>query len=87
MPDESSDPPTLTQERSRSEWPGIVVRLLVALAVLVGGYLGLAYYLGERVPSGTTVEGVDIGSLSQESARSVWKTGWLTSVRRRWNSN
>lgn len=71
MPDEPTDPPSLPQERSRSEWWGIVVRLLVALTVLVGGYVGLAYYLGERIPAGTTVEGVDIGTLSEESARSV----------------
>ncbi len=71
MPDELTDPPSLPQERSRGEWRGIVLRLVVSLAVLAGGYVGFAYYLGERIPAGTTVEGVDIGTLSEQSARSV----------------
>ncbi len=71
MPEDLNDPPRVPEERPRSEWPGIVLRLGVALIVLVGGYVGLAYYLGERVPAGTTVEGVDIGTLSKDGARSV----------------
>ncbi len=71
MPYQPTDPPSLPQERPRSEWRGIVARFLVALTVLVGGYVGLAYYLGERIPAGTTVEGVDVGMLSEASARSV----------------
>jgi len=71
VPDELNDPLSLPQERSRGEWRGIVLRLGVALVVLAGGYLGLAYYLGERIPAGTTVEGVDVGTLSEASARSV----------------
>ncbi|MGB3764514.1 MAG: VanW family protein, partial [Ornithinimicrobium sp.] len=71
MPEDLHDPPRVSDERPRGEWRGIVVRLAVALVVLVGGYIALAYYLGERVPSGTTVEGVDIGTLSEENARSV----------------
>ncbi len=71
MSEDLHDPPRVPQERPRGEWRGIVVRLGVAMIVLVGGYIGLAYYLGERVPSGTTVEGVDIGTLSEESASTV----------------
>ncbi|MGB5952957.1 MAG: VanW family protein [Ornithinimicrobium sp.] len=58
-------------ERTRGEWRGIIIRLTVALLVLGGAYVGLAYYLGDRVPAGTTVEGVDIGTLSENGARSV----------------
>ncbi len=63
--------PPVPQERAPGEWRGIVVRLAVALIVLVGGYVGLAYFLGGRIPAGTAVEGVDIGTLSEDSARSV----------------
>ncbi|MGB3259091.1 MAG: VanW family protein [Ornithinimicrobium sp.] len=71
MPEDLHDPPRVPDERPRGEWRGIAVRLAVALVVLVGGYVGLAYYLGDRAPAGTTVEGVDIGTLSEENARSV----------------
>lgn len=71
MPDAPADPSALSRDESRNEWRGIVVRLALALTVLIGGYVGLAYYLGERIPAGTTVEGVDIGGLSETSARGV----------------
>lgn len=71
MPEELTDPPSLPQERQRSEWRGIALRLFLAVVVLAGAYVGLAYYLGERIPAGTTVEGVDVGTLSESSARSV----------------
>ncbi|MGB3684236.1 MAG: VanW family protein [Ornithinimicrobium sp.] len=58
-------------EHTRGEWRGIIIRLTVAVLVLGGAYVGLAYYLGDRVPAGTTVEGVDIGTLSQSGATSV----------------
>jgi len=61
----------IPRERQRSEWLGIVLRLCVALVVLVGGYIGLAYYFGDRIPSGTTVEGVDVGMLSKQRAQDV----------------
>ncbi len=70
MDDERHSDP-IPQERQRGEWLGIVLRLAAALVVLVGGYLGLAYYFGDRIPSGTTVEGVDVGLLSKQSAQDV----------------
>lgn len=68
MPDESTPLASMPTERPRNEWWGIVARFLVAAIVLVGGYVALAYYLGGRVPTGTTVQGVDIGGLSERQA-------------------
>lgn len=62
---------TMTEEPRRGEWWGIVLRSLIAVLVLVGAYVGLAYYLGDRIPHGTTVEGVNVGSLDEEAAVGV----------------
>ena len=75
-PDERSaaDPiagPVMTEEPRRGEWWGIVLRSLVAVAVLAGAYVGLAYYLGDRIPHGTTVEGINVGSLDEQAAVGV----------------
>ena len=61
----------LPEEPQRNEWIGILVRSLVAVLVLGGGYYFVAQYLGERIPNGTAVEGVDIGGQSPEAARST----------------
>jgi len=68
VPDENTPLASMPTERSRNEWWGILVRFAVAAVVLVGGYVALAYYLGDRVPTGTTVRGVDIGGLGQQAA-------------------
>jgi len=62
---------SLPEEPQRNEWIGILVRTLVAVLVLGGGYYAAAQYLGGRIPNGTQVEGVDIGGLSPEAARDV----------------
>lgn len=59
----------IPEEPRRGEWVAIVLRLVATAVVLVGGYLGLAYYFGDRIPSGTTVEGVDVGTLSKQGAQ------------------
>jgi vancomycin resistance protein YoaR len=64
-------PEPVADEPRRSEWWGIAVRSLLALLVLAGAYVALAYYLGDRIPNGTTVEGVDIGTLDEQSAVEV----------------
>lgn len=61
----------LPEEPQRNEWWGIVVRSLLALAVLLGGYAAAAHYLGNRIPSGASVHGVQIGNLTPETARDV----------------
>lgn len=58
----------LTEEPQRNEWLGILLRTLLALAVLGAAYWGVAQYLGSRIPQGTTVEGIDIGNLTPEDA-------------------
>lgn len=64
-----NDESTLAEEPQRSEWLGIAVRTALALTVLVAVYVGVAYYLGGRIPNGTTVEGVQIGNLTPDDAR------------------
>jgi vancomycin resistance protein YoaR len=61
----------MTEEPRRGEWWGIVLRTLVAVTVLAGAYVGLAYYLGDRIPHGTTVEGINVGSLDETAAVGV----------------
>lgn len=59
---------SLPEEPQRNEWVSIMLRTLVAVLVLGGGYYAAAQYLGGRIPGGTHVEGVDIGGLSPEAA-------------------
>ncbi|QDO87883.1 hypothetical protein FNH13_05570 [Ornithinimicrobium ciconiae] len=63
-----SERQNLPEEPQRNEWIGILVRTLVAVLVLGGGYYFAAQYLGDRIPNGTVVEGVDIGGQSPEAA-------------------
>ncbi|HET7304075.1 MAG TPA: VanW family protein [Segeticoccus sp.] len=49
-------------------WGKVALRLVVTLVVLGAAYVGLAYYLGSHVPSGTTVQGVDIGGMTEQRA-------------------
>ena len=44
------------------------LRLGVAVAVLLAGYLGLAWFLGRHVPANTSVAGVPIGGMAPASA-------------------
>lgn len=64
----------LPEERPRNEWIGILLRTLVAVLVLGGGYYAAAQYLGGRIPNGTAVEGVDIGGQSPSAARDLLET-------------
>lgn len=52
----------------RGVWGKVLLRLVVTLAVLGAAYVGLAYYLGGHVPSGTSVQGVDIGGMTEQRA-------------------
>lgn len=50
--------------RRRRRWviPGVLVLLVAA------GYVGVAWYFGDHVPSGTSVAGVDIGGEERQGA-------------------
>ncbi len=56
-----------TDEEPRRRRRGWVIALVVLL-VLAGGYAAAAWYLGDRVPRGATVAGVDIGGLTAAGA-------------------
>jgi vancomycin resistance protein YoaR len=58
----------------RHSWGRILLRLLVAVVVLGGAYVGLAVWVGGQVPSGTTVAGVSIGGMSTEQAATTLKS-------------
>jgi vancomycin resistance protein YoaR len=45
------------------------LRLGIAVAVLLAGYLGAAWFLGRHIPSNSTVAGVPVGGMSPESAQ------------------
>jgi vancomycin resistance protein YoaR len=62
---------SLPEEPQRNEWIAILVRTLVAVLVLGGGYYLAAQYLGGRIPNGTAVEGVDLGGQSPDAARDL----------------
>ncbi|WP_413451104.1 VanW family protein [Georgenia phoenicis] len=54
-------------EEPRRRRRGWIVAVVVIL-VLLGAYAGAAWYLGDRVPRGATVAGVDIGGLTAPEA-------------------
>ena len=47
------------------------LRLGIAVAVLVTGYLGMAWFLGRHIPANSTVAGVPVGGMSPDSAQST----------------
>ena len=52
----------------RRRWPRQLAVALGIVLVLVGAYAGACYALGNRVPRGATVAGVDIGGLTETAA-------------------
>ena len=44
------------------------LRLGIAVAVLLAGYLGMAWFLGRHIPSNSTVAGVPVGGMAPKSA-------------------
>jgi vancomycin resistance protein YoaR len=44
------------------------LRFGIAVAVLLAGYLGMAWFLGRHIPSNSTVAGVPVGGMSPKSA-------------------
>ena len=50
------------------EWSRIVVRSVVAVAILVGAYVAVAWWTGRQVPAALAVEGVSVGGMTTEQA-------------------
>ncbi|HSP59884.1 MAG TPA: VanW family protein [Ornithinimicrobium sp.] len=67
---DAPDDGTGLQEESRTggEWRAVVLRLLAAVVVLGGIYVGAALYFQDRPPAGMTVDGIDIGSMTRDEA-------------------
>jgi vancomycin resistance protein YoaR len=65
-------PDRLREENDRGpgrEWVSVVLRLLAAVLVLGGAYVGTAVYFQDRPPAGVSVDGIHIGSLTREQAQ------------------
>lgn len=61
-------------EGPRREWLSVVLRLLAAVLVLGGAYVGTALYFQDRPPAGVSVDGIQIGSLTREQAQARLET-------------
>lgn len=73
----SSTPSGLREEPGAGpgrEWASVLLRLLAAVLVLGGAYVGAALYFADRPPAGMSVEGIEIGSLTREQAESHLET-------------
>jgi len=70
----SVDPPSSPldvfepEERHGRRWPRRLVLVVGIVLVLGAAYVGASYALGDRVPRGTTVAGVDLGGLTGDEA-------------------
>lgn len=61
----------LGQPRRRG---GAIAAIVGALILLVGAYVGVATYASSRIPSDTTVGGVQVGGMEPAAARSTLET-------------
>lgn len=70
MSDRDTLDPGLREERSTPgrEWRAVVLRVLAALLVLGGAYVGAALYFQDRPPAGMSVDGIEIGSMTRDQA-------------------
>ena len=68
----SADDHGSAQPSSRRRWPFLLAGALVAL---VAAYVAAAVVLGDRVPRGTTVAGVDVGGKDVDGARDALAAG------------
>lgn len=62
-------------EESRRRWPRIVLTTLGIAVVLGGAYVGASWALGDRVPRGATVAGVEIGGQDATAAAAALTAG------------
>lgn len=58
----------LPEERPEREWLGVMARLVVAVLVLGGVYVGAALWFKDRPPAGVQVAGIDVGTMSRDAA-------------------
>lgn len=58
----------LDESRTSHRGRNWLIGLAITLAILVGAYFGLAWFMGDKVPTGTVVAGVQIGGMSAEEA-------------------
>ncbi|WP_110181996.1 VanW family protein [Nocardioides solisilvae] len=78
MPQSNATPPDVAEADPTAEKAGgrVVVLLLLGLVLLAGaGYAAAHQVAGDKVPRGTTVEGVEIGGRSQADAARALERG------------
>ncbi|MFC8193660.1 VanW family protein, partial [Cellulomonas sp. NPDC057328] len=77
-PEPERDPSPLDEfqpEDGRRRWPRTLAVVGGVVVLLGGAYVGASYALGDRVPRGATVAGVEIGGMTADEARDALSTG------------
>ncbi|GII99652.1 putative peptidoglycan binding protein [Sediminihabitans luteus] len=64
-----------------SRWPKVVLWSGVGVVVLLGLYVGAQWSFADKVPSGTTVAGVDVGGMSHDDAADAIDAGLAPSAK------
>lgn len=67
---EPEEQPVKRRRRGRR----VLIGVGVALVLLGGGYAAAAWYLGDKVPQGTSVAGVDLSGMTAEAAETELQT-------------
>jgi len=62
-------------DEPRRRWPRIVLTTIGVAVVLAGAYVGASWALGDKVPRGTTVAGVEIGGQDAATATATLTSG------------
>ncbi|WP_182173127.1 VanW family protein [Flaviflexus equikiangi] len=52
-------------ESPRALWPFVAAAIALVLVVV---YIGMAFFFADRIPTNTTIAGVDVGGMSEEAA-------------------
>ena len=62
-------------DEPRRRWPQVLATSVGVVVVLGGAYVGASWALGDRVPRGTTVAGVELGGRDQAAAGVALEAG------------
>lgn len=70
----------LDESRTSHRGRNWLIGLAITVAVLAGAYFGLAWFMGDKVPTGTVVAGVQIGGMGTDEAVEELRTGLADEV-------